>query len=75
MLAADNRRAGMNDAEARRAAVVELGGIEPVKERNRDFGKTIVMVTHDAHAARYATNVRHLEKGRLLERDRASLTT
>lgn len=33
---------------------------------NREFDKTIVMVTHDPHAARFATKVRHLEKGRLL---------
>jgi putative ABC transport system ATP-binding protein len=33
---------------------------------NREFGKTIVMVTHDPHAARFATTVRHLEKGELL---------
>ena len=33
---------------------------------NREFGKTIVMVTHDPHAARAASKVRHLEKGELL---------
>ena len=33
---------------------------------NQEFGKTIVMVTHDPHAARFATKVRHLEKGELL---------
>src|SRR5579871_1429955 len=33
---------------------------------NKDFGKTVVMVTHDPHAARFATTVRHLEKGELL---------
>ncbi|HET8550309.1 MAG TPA: ABC transporter ATP-binding protein [Bryobacteraceae bacterium] len=33
---------------------------------NREFGKTIVMVTHDPHAARFASKVRHLEKGELL---------
>jgi len=36
---------------------------------NRDFGKTVVMVTHDPHAARFATTVRHLEKGELLAAD------
>jgi putative ABC transport system ATP-binding protein len=30
---------------------------------NRDHGKTIVMVTHDPHAAERATRVLHLEKG------------
>ncbi|HZO53543.1 MAG TPA: ABC transporter ATP-binding protein [Bryobacteraceae bacterium] len=34
---------------------------------NHDFGKTVVMVTHDPHAARTASRVRYLEKGRLLE--------
>ena len=34
---------------------------------NRDYGKTIVMVTHDPNAARYASRVRHLEKGILLQ--------
>ena len=33
---------------------------------NKEFGKTIVMVTHDPHAARFASKVRHLEKGALL---------
>lgn len=33
---------------------------------NKEFGKTIVMVTHDPHAARFATRVRHLDKGRML---------
>jgi len=33
---------------------------------NREYDKTIVMVTHDPHAAQFATTVRHLEKGALL---------
>ena len=33
---------------------------------NREFQKTIVMVTHDPHAASYAHVTRHLEKGMLL---------
>ena len=37
---------------------------------NKEFGKTIVMVTHDPHAARYATATRYLEKGRLLPVER-----
>lgn len=32
---------------------------------NKEFGKTIVMVTHDPHAARFASHVYHLEKGEL----------
>ena len=33
---------------------------------NRDHGKTIVMVTHDPHAAARATRTLHLEKGQLV---------
>jgi putative ABC transport system ATP-binding protein len=33
---------------------------------NKEHSKTIVMVTHDPHAARFASKVRHLEKGELL---------
>jgi putative ABC transport system ATP-binding protein len=34
---------------------------------NTAHGKTIVMVTHDPHAAKFATKIRHLEKGELLQ--------
>jgi putative ABC transport system ATP-binding protein len=34
---------------------------------NRDHGKTIVMVTHDPHAAERARRTLHLEKGLLIE--------
>ena len=34
---------------------------------NRDLGKTIVMVTHDPAAAKYARRVLHLDKGRFSE--------
>jgi putative ABC transport system ATP-binding protein len=34
---------------------------------NREHGKTIVMVTHDPHAADRATRTLHLEKGALME--------
>ncbi len=37
---------------------------------NKEFDKTILMVTHDPLAARYATVTRHLEKGRLLPAER-----
>jgi putative ABC transport system ATP-binding protein len=33
---------------------------------NQEFGKTIVMVTHDPHAARFASQIRYLDKGELL---------
>jgi putative ABC transport system ATP-binding protein len=34
---------------------------------NQEFKKTIVMVTHDPHAAERATHLLHLEKGSLVE--------
>jgi putative ABC transport system ATP-binding protein len=34
---------------------------------NRDFGKTIVMVTHDPKAAEYANRTVHLDKGTLVD--------
>jgi putative ABC transport system ATP-binding protein len=36
---------------------------------NRDYGKTIVMVTHDPHAAQFATRTHHLEKGEFVAED------
>jgi putative ABC transport system ATP-binding protein len=33
---------------------------------NKEFKKTIIMVTHDPHAASRATVTRHLEKGDLI---------
>ena len=36
---------------------------------NRDFKKTIIMVTHDPRAAKHASVTRHLEKGQLLPLD------
>jgi putative ABC transport system ATP-binding protein len=40
--------------------------LEILKRLNEDFHKTIVLVTHDPHAASYAHVTRHLEKGMLL---------
>jgi len=40
--------------------------LEILKRLNEDFHKTVVMVTHDPHAASYAHLTRHLEKGMLL---------
>ena len=37
---------------------------------NKEYGKTVVMVTHDPHAAHFATKIRHLEKGELLPEGR-----
>ena len=38
-----------------------------LKRLNREFSKTIVMVTHDPAAAHDATALHHLEKGQLVE--------
>jgi putative ABC transport system ATP-binding protein len=51
------------DLDARSAADV----LSLLQQLNRDFGKTIVMVTHDPHAAERARRVIHLEKGSLVE--------
>jgi putative ABC transport system ATP-binding protein len=40
--------------------------LEILKRLNEDFHKTVVMVTHDPHAASYAHITRQLEKGMLL---------
>jgi putative ABC transport system ATP-binding protein len=40
---------------------------------NDEFKKTILMVTHDAHAADRAKTVLHLEKGVLIEREAAAV--
>ena len=42
---------------------------------NKEFGKTILLVTHDAHAASSAANVWHLEKGVFVEREAAAAAT
>jgi putative ABC transport system ATP-binding protein len=39
---------------------------------NRDLGKTIVMVTHDPAAARFARRTLHLDKGQFFEKDLAA---
>ena len=39
---------------------------------NRELGKTILMVTHDAEAAKYAKRTLHLDKGRFDERELAA---
>src|SRR5580658_1772877 len=51
---------GNLDAQSAQEVLELLGRL------NREFGKTIIMVTHDPHAARAASKTRHLEKGELL---------
>ena len=49
------------DAESAKAIMALLMRL------NRELGKTLIMVTHDAKCADYAKRVLHLEKGRLVE--------
>ena len=39
---------------------------------NRELGKTVVMVTHDPAAARYARRTLHLDKGHFVEKELAA---
>jgi putative ABC transport system ATP-binding protein len=41
--------------------------LDLLRQLAAEFGKTIVMVTHDAKAADAADRILHLEKGKLLE--------
>ena len=40
--------------------------LQMLKKLNSEMGKTIIMVTHDAHAAEAAKRIVHLEKGELI---------
>ncbi|BCH56783.1 ABC transporter ATP-binding protein [Agrobacterium vitis] len=46
--------------------------LEILRFLNREFGKTIVMVTHDPQAALYAKRTLHLDKGSFMEEQRAT---
>ncbi len=48
-----------------RATAVEI--LEILQLLNKDFGKTIVMVTHDPEAAKYAKRTVHLDKGKFVD--------
>ena len=41
--------------------------LQILKTLNQDLNKTIIMVTHDPHAASFATHEQHLEKGVLTQ--------
>ena len=47
--------------------------LELLSALRRDFGKTLMMVTHDPRAASYASRIVHLEKGVLVEPDKATM--
>jgi putative ABC transport system ATP-binding protein len=57
---------GQLDAKSSQEVLTLLGRL------NSEFKKTIVIVTHDAHAADRAKTVLHLEKGDLIEKAAAS---
>ncbi len=38
-----------------------------LQKPNKDFGKAIVMVTHDPHSAAAASRLLHLDKGKFIE--------
>ncbi len=46
--------------------------LSTLKILNRDLGKTIVMVTHDPAAAKYARRTLHLDKGHFVEKELAA---
>ncbi len=48
--------------------------LEILSKLNRDYGKTIIMVTHDPKAAAFASINHYLEKGRLKTQDREVLS-
>jgi putative ABC transport system ATP-binding protein len=56
---------GQLDAKSSQEVLTLLGRL------NDEFKKTIVIVTHDPHAAEKAKTVLHLEKGTLIEREGA----
>jgi putative ABC transport system ATP-binding protein len=55
------------DLDAKSAAEI----LSLLQRLNQEFKKTIVMVTHDPHAAERAARVLHLEKGTFVEQVRA----
>ncbi len=46
--------------------------LEMMQLLNRDYGKTIIMVTHDPAAAKFAKRTLHLDKGRFIEKELAA---
>jgi putative ABC transport system ATP-binding protein len=53
-----------------RATAEEI--LKTLQTLNRDLGKTIIMVTHDAEAAKFAKRTLHLDKGRFNEGELAA---
>jgi putative ABC transport system ATP-binding protein len=68
LILADEPTGNLDAASAQEA-------LKLLEKLNRDYNKTIIMVTHDPNAASYATKVRHLDKGTLLPDGRESFQT
>ncbi len=47
------------------ASAKEVLGL--LQKLNKDFGKTVIMVTHDPHSAAAASRIIHLDKGKFVE--------
>ena len=43
--------------------------LEILQLLNNEFGKTLIMVTHDPEAAKYATHIVHLDKGKFVDKE------
>jgi len=56
------------DLDARNAEAI----LALLRQLKRDFGKTVVMVTHDPRALRFVDDAYHLDKGVLLEGEEAA---
>ncbi len=68
IIVADEPTGDLDKSSAR--AILDL-----MQSINRDLGRTLIMVTHDPHAAEWAQKTLHLEKGRLVEQDVPQSTT
>ncbi|HEX8323764.1 MAG TPA: ATP-binding cassette domain-containing protein, partial [Tepidisphaeraceae bacterium] len=60
IIVADEPTGNLDAASAR--DVLDL-----LQRLNRDFGKTVIMVTHDPHSAAAASRLIHLDKGKFVE--------
>jgi len=68
LILADEPTGNLDAASAQEALTL-------LEKLNRDYNKTIIMVTHDPNAASFATKVRHLDKGIFLIDGRESFQT
>jgi len=68
LILADEPTGNLDAASAQEALTL-------LEKLNRDYGKTIILVTHDPHAASFATKVWHLDKGTLQPDGQASFTS